>query len=205
MEIAKRLVDYVKKNEQLPNYVTYGKFKIRTRLYCLMFAKVLVSYSRNGKLPNEVNVNSKAFTAPIESGNEVYDYFVKKHGKQFKLIDDVITFVKKYGKYLFYFDDEKSNKEVIDSLSGNCTDWLQFLINMAEAMGYEWKVIHTKCNISGTGHVYGKFRKKGTSNWFIRDIACIVDEKRDCIWCEVGNGGTLIAENPNWFISNLHR
>ena len=97
--------------------------------------------------------------------------------------------------------------EVIDSKSGNCTDLLQMLINMAEALGYEWKVYHVKCNQSGVGHVYGMFRKSNVNNgnWFIRDIACIADESRYCVWCEAGNGGSLLATNPNWFLDNLRR
>ena len=77
------------------------------------------------------------------------------------------------------------------------------LINMAEALGYEWKVYHVRCNQSGTGHVYGMFKRDG--DWFIRDIACIADESRYCVWCEAGNGGSLIATNPSWFLSNLRR
>ena len=77
------------------------------------------------------------------------------------------------------------------------------LINMAAALGYEWKVYHVRCNQSGTGHVYGMFKRDG--DWFIRDIACIADESRYCVWCEAGNGGSLIAVTPNWFLENLRR
>ena len=207
MDIAKRYVKYVEndKKHRLPNYVTYGNHKIRPRLATLVFAKILVSYSKNDKYPDTVNINSKAFTKPVETGNKVYDHFVEKTGYKPKNLDDVCNWVLKYVKYLFYFDDVKSNFEVIDSKSGNCTDLLQFLINMAEALGYDWEVIHTKCKQSGTGHVYGRFKKKGTSNWFTRDIACIADESRYCIWCEVPNGGNLLAKNPNWFLANLRR
>lgn len=205
LDMAKRLTTYVEKHKQLPNYITFGNYKIRTRVYVLMFAKILVSYSKSNKLPADVNVNSKVFTKPVETGNKVYDHFVEKTGYKPKTLDDVCNWVLKYVKYLFYFDDVKSNFEVIDSKSGNCTDLLQFLINMAEALGYEWEVIHTKCKQSGTGHVYGRFKKKGTSNWFTRDIACIADESRYCIWCEVPNGGNLLAKNPNWFLANLRR
>jgi hypothetical protein len=72
-------------------------------------------------------------------------------------------------------------------------------------MDYDWEVYHVRCNVSGVGHVYGRFKKKGTSSWFTRDIACIVDESRYCVWCEAGNGGTLWAKNPSWFLANLNR
>ena len=76
---------------------------------------------------------------------------------------------------------------------------------MAKALGYEWKVIHTQCKVSKTGHVYGMFRKKGSSNWFIRDIACIADESDYCVWCQVPDKVYKLAENPSWFLENLNR
>ena len=81
------------------------------------------------------------------------------------------------------------------------------LINIAEELDYEWKVIHTQCRQSGTGHVYGMFRKPNVNNgeWFIRDISCIADESRYCVWCEVPDGGYKLAENPSWFLENLRR
>ena len=204
-DMAKRLVNYVEKHKQLPNYITLGSHQVRTRLYVLMFAKILVSYSKNNKFPDEVNVNYKAFTKPVETGNAVYDYFVKKTGKKFTTIDDVLAYVKKYGSYSFYFDDHQSNKEVTDTMSANCTDWLQWLINMAKAMGYEWKAIHVKCRVSGTGHVRGQFRhpKNTNGNWINRDPAAVADGGSiTSIWCE---NGYKLGENPSWFLANLNR
>lgn len=204
-DMAKRFVNYVEKHKQLPNYITLGSHQVRTRLYVLMFAKILVSYSKNNKFPDEVNVNYKAFTKPVETGNAVYDYFVKKTGKKFTTIDDVLAYVKKYGSYSFYFDDHKSNKEVTDTMSANCTDWLQWLINMAKAMGYEWKAIHVKCRVSGTGHVRGQFKhpKNTNGNWINRDPAAVADGGSiTSIWCE---NGYKLGENPSWFLANLNR
>ena len=203
-DMAKRLVKYVETHKQLPNYINHGKFKIRTRLYTYMFAKILVYYNTHKQMPNYVSITSKAFTKPVETGNRVYDYWVKKTGTKPKYIDDVCDYILKHFNYEFYFDDHKSNKEVIDTKAGNCTDLSQMLSNMAEALGYEWKCIHTQCRQSGTGHVYLKLRKGG--NWFTRDIACIVDESRYCVWCDVDNAkGYKLAENPSWWMANRNR
>ena len=203
-DMAKRLVKYVEANKQLPNYITYGQYRIRTRLYTYMFAKILVYYYTNKQLPNYVSITPKAFTKPTETGNTVYDYWVKKTGTKPKYIDDVCDYILKHFNYEFYFDDHKSNKQVIDSKAGNCTDLSQMLSNMAEALGYEWKCIHTQCRQSGTGHVYLKLRKGG--NWFTRDVACIADESRYCVWCDVDNAkGYKLAENPSWWMSNRNR
>ena len=203
LKICERLIDYVERKRALPNFITYKSFKIRTRLYTYMMAKILVYYDAHGQLPNYVDVNSKAFTKPTETGNTVYDYWVKKTGTKPKQIDDVCDYILNHFKYEFYFDDHKSNKQVIDTKAGNCTDLTQMLSNMADALGYEWKCIHTQCRQSGTGHVYLKLRKGG--NWFVRDVACIADESRYCIWCEVPNKGSLLAENPSWWMSNRNR
>ena len=208
IDITKRFVKYVETNKQMPNNIKVGKKYMRARDYTYMFARILVFYVDNGVAPKYVNVNSKAFIRPTETGNVVYDYFVKKSGKKYKYLDDFLDFVKINYTYEFYFDDKKSNKEVIDSKAGNCTDLLQMCCNMAKAMGYEFKVIHTQCRQSGTGHVYGKFRhKQNTDNeWITRDIACIVDERRSCVWCDINNGGGyLLATDPSWFYANLNR
>jgi hypothetical protein len=203
LKICERLIDYVERKRGLPNFITYKSFKIRTRLYTYMMAKILVYYDAHGQLPNYVDINSKAFYKPTETGNTVYDYFYQKTGKKYTTIDDFLEYIKAHYTYEFYFDDHKSNKEVIDSKAGNCTDLLQMMCNYVEAMGYEWKCIHVKCRQSGTGHVFGKFRKKGVTDWFIRDIASVADGGSVIsVWCR---DGTILAENPQWFLANLHR
>lgn len=208
IDMAERLIKFVETYNKLPNYITVAGKNMRVSDYTYMFSRILVYYDKHDMLPDYANVNSKAFVKPTETGNVVYDYFSNKTGKKFKYLDDFLDYVKKYYTYEFYFEDKKSNKQVIDSKAGNCVDLLQMCCNMASAMGYEWKVIHTKCKQSGTGHVYGKFKHKvNTGNkWVVRDIACIVDEKRSCVWCNVDNGaGYLLSENPSWFLSNLNR
>lgn len=203
LDMAKRLCKYTEKNEELPNNISVYNMAMRVSDYVYLFARILIYYDNHGHFIDKANANSKAFIKPVETTNEVYKYFVKKTGLKPKYIDDVCDWVRDKVDYQFYFDDKKSNKEVIDSKAGNCTDLLQFLVNMAIALGYKYKVIHTQCKQSGTGHVYGMFKKDG--DWFIRDVACIADESRYCVWCQVPNGGYKLAENPSWFMENLSR
>lgn len=205
LDICKTLVQYVEKNKKLPNYVSYKGFKLKPRHLTEFLGRILVYYYKHNSYPNEANFNYKVFVKPIETGNEVYDYACNKYGKQFKTIDELLTFVKSNFTYLYYFDDHKSNKQVTDSKSGNCTDLLQWLINMAEAMGYEYKCIHVKCRTSQTGHVFGKFKhsKHTGRKWITRDIACVSNGGSiTCVWCE---NGYVQAENPSWFNENLRR
>lgn len=207
LDMAERFVKYVEKNHQLPNNIKVTNKVMRVTDYCYMFANLVVIYSKTKALPKTIDVNSKAFIKPYENKNTVFTKWVNTFKFTPKYLDDVCDYILKHFTYLFYFDDVRSNAEVIEDKAGNCTDLLQMLINMAEALGYEWKVIHTQCKQSGTGHVYGMFRRKDVNNgeWFIRDIACIADESRYCVWCEVPSGGNLLATNPNWFMQNLRR
>ena len=203
-DMCKRLIKYVETHKQMPNYITYKNYKVLPRLATYMFSRILVYYNKNGAFPKYANINSKCFTKPTETGNTVFDYWVKKFGFKPTCIDDVCDYIRDHFEYEFYFDDYKSNQQVIDSKAGNCVDLTQMAVNMGKALGYEWEVIHTECRQSGTGHVYPRFRKGG--EWFTRDVACIADESTYCVWCDVEDGrGYLLAKNPSWLLENLNR
>ena len=203
-DMCKRLIKYVETNHKMPNYITWNNYKILPRLATYMFARILVYYTKHDAFPKYANINSKSFTKPTETGNAVFDYWVKRFGFKPTCIDDVCDYIRDHFEYEFYFDDYKSNQQVIDSKAGNCVDLTQMAVNMAKALGYEWEVIHTECRQSGTGHVYPRFRKGG--EWFTRDVACIADESTYCVWCDVEDGrGYLLAKNPSWLLENLNR
>ena len=204
-QIAKDLISFVDRHGRMPNYVKWGNYKIRARLYHYMFARIVVYTHEHGKLPLQVQVNSKAFTKPTEPANEVYTYTTKKYGIKFTTLDDILEYVANNFTYQYYYDDSKSNKEVTDTKSGNCTDLLQWLCNMVEPLDYEWQCIHVQCRQSGAGHVFGKFRhKQNTGNeWVLRDIAAVADNGDiHSIWC---SDGDILAVNPSWWLENLHR
>ena len=205
IDICKRYTAFVEKNHKLPNYVTYKSFKIRPRLITEVASRILIYYDKNNKYASEAKINSKIFTKPVETGNEVYDYFAKKTGKKFNTLDDLLAYVQAYFHYQKYFDDSKSNKEVTDTKSGNCVDLLQWLMNMTNPMGYESKCIHVKCRTSRTGHVFGEFKhpKHTGGKWITRDIAAVADGNSIThVWCP---DGYVQGENPSWFMENLHR
>ena len=203
--ICKTLTAYVEKHKQMPNTTSYKKYNLHQHLLTEFLSRILVYYDKHNAMPKTANINSKCFTKPTEYSNEVYDYFVKKTGKKPKTLDEVLSYVANYFKYEYYYDDKKSNKQVMDSKAGNCTDLLQWLINMVKALGYEAKCIHVQCKSSGGGHVFGKFKhKKHTENsWVIRDIACVASNGNiKCVWC---SDGYKLGENPSWFMENLNR
>lgn len=205
LKLCQNHIAFIEEKKRMPSYNRYGSFKLNQDLICYALARIVIYQYKNNKLPGYVNVNSKCFTKPTETGNAVYDYACKKYGRTFKTLDDILEYVANHFNYEFYFDDSKSNKQVTDSKAGNCTDLLQWLINMVEPLGYEWKCLHVQCRQSGTGHVRGQFRhKKYTENtWVNRDIAAVADNGSiHSIWC---SDGYLLATNPSWFVENLRR
>lgn len=211
--LAKNLVSYVNKEGRLPNYLTYGGYQIRTRVYIDAFARVVNYYYVNKKMPSKVNVNSKAFTAPTKttstntSKDEVFLYFIKKFGNV-STIDGALKKVQSRG-YGYYYDDVYSNKTAIDrmySKSGiNCTDSCQVFWHIAKALGYEVKCLHIQC--SSGGHVRLKLRhpKHTEGNWINRDPACVLSDNGKpltAIWCA---NGTLLGTNSSWFLANVNR
>lgn len=216
LKIAKELITFVEKHHRLPNYIQYGKYQIRTRLYTLMLAKVLVSYSKNNKLPDEVNVNSKAFTKPLETSNSVYAYFIKvfNKGKKITSVDGILKPIQGRG-YGYYYDDKLSNKQVIDQLAKNskddpsdpnCTDSCQMVQNCIQQLvdwGLYKKVECLHVNCSSGGHVKLRITRKDGST-FIRDPACVISHNGkplECVWCT----NSPKAVNPSWYMANLHR
>ena len=198
IDCAKRIVAFTKKNHLMPNFVKWNNKKISAKDYTYNFAKILVYYAdHQNTLPAQNNINTKVWIKP-------HDYFAKKTGKKFKTLDDLLAYVRDNFTYEFYSDDWRSNKEVMDDFAGNCTDLMQWLANMAQAMGYDWKCIHVECRVSGTGHVWGKFRHKTyTENtWINRDPSAVCGNSVRSMWCE---DGYFLAENPSWWMANLNR
>ena len=208
LDICARLINYVERNKRLPNYVSYGNYKLTAHLLTEILSRVLVYYGDNGKLPNYVNANSKVFTKPYEPSNKVYKYFVKVFGDFGNTIDGALAKVVNKG-YAYYYDDKYSNTESIDrikkGLGVNCTDSCQVFYNiMLEliAMGKYKKVecLHVQC--SSGGHVKLRITLNNGST-IIRDIACALSDNGKgytCVWCT--NSGTV---NPSWFMENLNR
>lgn len=205
IDCAKRIVAFTKKNKVMPNYVKWNNKKISAKDYTYNFAKILVYYAdHQNTLPATNNINTKVWIKPHEYYQQIYDYFAKKTGKKFKTLDDLLAYVRDNFTYEFYSDDWRSNKEVMDDFAGNCTDLMQWLANMAQAMGYDWKCIHVECRVSGIGHVWGKFRHKTyTENtWINRDPSAVCGNSIRSMWCE---DGYFLAENPSWWMANLNR
>ena len=205
LDMAKRFTAYVENHKQLPNSIKVKDMKMRVSDYTYMFSRILVYYHNHGQLPKYANVNSKAFTKPTESGDEIYDYFVRTFGKV-TCIDDALEKIAGRG-YGYYYDDVYSNKQSIDRVKAklgiNCTDATQMMKHVADGTGKYKKVegYHVRCR-GGDGHIFLKITAKdGTV--FYRDPAAVLDNGNiESVWCM---NGTHLATNPSWWLANLNR
>lgn len=210
IDIAKRYVAYVEKHKTFPNFATFKSYNIRPRLLTIFFADILVNYNKNGKLPAEVNINSKCFTKPTETGNAVYDYFVKVFGKFDNTIDGALAKIDGKG-YGGYSDDRYSNKQSIDRMKKgqgiNCTDSCHVFYNIMKqliALKKYKKVecLHVRCS-SGTGHVRLRITMNDGTK-ILRDPASVLDGNGiRSNWCT--SNFELWAIDPSWFMENLNR
>lgn len=210
-KLARELVEFVEKKGRLPNYLKYAGKKVSPRLWTYVFAKIIIKYDKNGKFQDEVIINKKVFTKPVETKNEVYNYFVKVFGKFDNTVDGFLSKIKGRG-YSYYYDDTYSNKQCIDRLKKgkgiNCTDSCQMAMNIIEqliALKKYKKVecLHVQC--SSGGHVKLRITKNDGSK-FIRDVACAISDNGkplSCVWCT--NTPKANGINPSWFMENLNR
>lgn len=216
LDLAKTFVKFVEEKHRLPNYLAWNGFKIASNLFTYTFARCLIYYDKYKKYDTEITVNQKVFTKPLESTNEVYNYFCKKlnKNKKIKTIDEALKLVNGRG-YGSYYDDKLSNKQAIDAMAKNnkdddedpnCTDSCHVFYNIGLQL-VKWKIykkvecLHVNC--SSGGHVKLRFTKNDGTK-FIRDPACVLSHNNKpitCVWCT----NTPKAVNPEWFMQNLNR
>ena len=60
--LAKNLVNFVNKNNTLPNYIKYGKYQVRVKVYVDAFARIVNYYhTHNNKYPSYVSITKERF------------------------------------------------------------------------------------------------------------------------------------------------
>lgn len=58
---GKAMIKYVQANKKMPSYAVWGNIHIAPEVYCYMFARAVVYYVNNGKLPETVLVDTSLF------------------------------------------------------------------------------------------------------------------------------------------------
>ena len=209
LKIIERYVKYVEKHHQVPNYITIDDIKVKPKLYTAFVSYILYKYNRDKKLPDKQNINSKIYTKPVETTNEVYNYFVDVFGSFGNTIDGALGKIAGKG-YGYYYDDIYTNKDAITRMKNgkgvNCTDSCQVFYNIMKqliALKKYKKVecLHVKCS-GGDGHVRLRITLNDGTKIY-RDPAAVLDSGNVTHnWCL---NGTLLAVDPSWFMANLNR
>ena len=209
IDCAKRLVAYVEKNKVLPNYITYKDYKIRVRDYTYLFARILLYHNTKKAYPNFANLNTKVWTKPVETTNEVYNYFIDVFGSFGNTIDGALGKIQSKG-YGYYYDDRYSNKEAIQRMKQgkgvNCTDschvFYNIMLQLIALKKYKKvECLHIQCR-GGDGHIRLRITMNDGTKIY-RDPASVLDGGAiNSNWCM---NGTLKSIDPSWFMSNLHR
>lgn len=210
MDMANRLIKYVEKYHRMPKYVRWNaEKKIHPHLVTYMFARILIYINNNGAYPKYANVNSKCFTKPTETENEVYSYFKKVFGDFGDTIDGALSKIAGNG-YGYYYDDVYSCKTTIDRMANgqgvNCTDSCHVFYNIMEALIQKGKYkkvecLHIGCS-GGDGHVRLRIQLND-GDYIYRDPAAVLSSGSVTYnWC---SDGELWAVNPSWFLDNLRR
>ena len=192
----------------MPNYVTYNSYKLTPHLLTEILSRILIWSHTHSKLPSKANINSKVFTKPTETTNEVYNYFIDVFGSFGNTIDGALQKVAGKG-YAYYYDDVYTNKEGISRIKKgkgiNCVDSCQIFYNImlqliALKKYKKVECLHVQCKTGG--HARLRITKNDGSKLY-RDPAAVLNGNGiTANWC---SNGTLIAVNPSWFMQNLNR
>ena len=67
LSISKDINKFVSQNTRLPNYVKYQNTKISPKLFIYCFAKIIIFYNSEKRLPNTCEFNSKVFSSASSS------------------------------------------------------------------------------------------------------------------------------------------
>ena len=209
-KIFKHIVDFAESRNRMPNFVTWNGKHIRVRDYINMASYCLVFQSKNGRIPNYYNINSKAFIKPTPV-NTILEAFIKAFGKV-TTFTDALRKVQSKG-YGYYFEDVLPNLQVIEGLKKpdgkkpNCVDICQMMWNVAIGLGYDVRCMWVYCPRDDITHVrlQVKHSKYTDGEWEDYDPAAVADgECIDCLWCN-GSGSYVIGINPDWFMAGVNR
>lgn len=82
-KIAKSLTDFIEKNKRLPNYITFDGKKIKQRVFIYSFAKIIVFYDINKRLPSTCTFKTSEVTKASESksstnNNSLHEYLTSQ-------------------------------------------------------------------------------------------------------------------------------
>ena len=208
-DMATDVNKFVSPNKRLPNYDSFQNKKINIDLCIYCFAKIIIFYSKNNRLPNTCEFNSNVFKKTTTTTTAKY---TTKGGTLCKkLVNickmsinthlDVYNAMRKF-KYEFYKNDVKPQSKTLAAMAGNCTDLNQIAYYALKELGYTVQIVRglVRCSDGKDyGHVWCRIKLNG--KWVHFDASAAAKGK---------NLGSLICSkmvsvtniNPSWAVTD---
>ena len=181
LTMAKSVADYIKSNNQAPNYASSAVGKIHYTELVEASARILAFYKNNDKyLPNYVTISygSSPYSGPVNVINTITDltpYYkstsnCQVNNSQIKALVDSLTkgitsdeqkaivlynYVRDHISYSFYYDTKYGAVGTLNAKTGNCVDQAHLLVAMYRTAGLAARYEHGTCYFPLSGSTYG--------------------------------------------------
>ena len=195
--MAKDIKKFIIENKRLPNYALHKKTKIGTKLFIHGFAKIIVFYDENKRLPNTCEFNNKTTTKT--KGGAVCKAVSDKTGVT---ITDYKTLYKAFTKfkYEYYYNDKKTKNTTIKDKAGNCADLNQIAYQCLKELGYKVEIVRgeVKCDSGTFGHIWCRLTISKKKTIFDASAAA----KGKSLGSLICGTGKVTDVNPSWLLSD---
>ena len=212
--MAKSISKFIKYNMRLPNFYTYSKKKIDIKLVMYGFAKIIVFYGAEKRLPKTCEFNSSVFKSKSSAKKTSSKYSTKGGAICKQLMNlakmnintykDVYTAIGKIFTYDYYYNDKQTRSQTISRKKGNCTDLNQVehdaLLELYSKKDVQIVRGLVRCNDGKTyGHVWCRIKVSG--KWLNIDASAAAKGKPlgDVICSKVVE---ITDYNPSWAVSD---
>ena len=214
ISLAKTLIEFIEDEKRLPNFLTYNKKKISPRAFIYAYAKILVFYDENKRLPNNCLFTSSVFgsngtttkTKVIAKtkGGTVCKALAKASGVT---ITDYKTLYQAFhfAVYKYYKNDVYSQsvalKRFAQKLGMNCADLGQLAYYALKELGYQVKIVRgeIRCDSGTFGHIWCLLTVSGKTINFDASAAAKQKTLGNMI---CGKIKSITNYNPSWVVSD---
>ena len=181
--VAKNVANYIKSNNQAPNYASSAVGKISYTTLIDASSRILAFYKNNNVLPNYVTINQDDSSSDIVPSrvnviNTITDltpYYqstknCQVNNSQIKELVNSLTsglttdqqkavaiynYVRDQISYSFYYDTKYGAVGTLNAKTGNCVDQAHLLVAMYRTAGLAARYEHGTCYFPLSGSTYG--------------------------------------------------
>lgn len=180
LKVANKVLIWFKTNVKAPNYISWGKEKISVRLANFAFYKIIAFYdNNNNKLPNTCWFANAVFNTKISGKDGLIAKLEKMSGIKINDYKTLYHVIYVLFRYVFYYEDKKTQAQVLSSGEGNCVDLNQILYYALLEL-YSKEVVQivrgvVQCSDGQYGHVWCRLKVNG--KWINLDASAAAKNK----------------------------